>query len=387
MDNISSLSRRAKSACERLSELYRIANASPLPSPELLPGALKELGIVSEALQIAIDELERQHQQVAQLQTELRAEQQRYQSLFEFIPDACVITNSSAVIEGLNTAGVNLLNAQPQAITGKPLASLVVSEDLPLFQAKLAQVAQQERIDFSVRLYRRPTTFFNAALTIQVIRTGERDVAYLQWLIRDITERKRAEAALDAPEYDPRLDRSLFQYSKGDMIEFEPQAIWLVVEGVVKLTTISERGEEMLVGLVGDSMVFGPSLTALQTYQAIALSDVKLALIPISEIAQSPKLAQAILSSLKQRLQQTESLLAIYGQIRVEERLNSLLMLLKQAIGQPVEQGTRLRARLTHQDFASACCTTRVTVTRLLGKLQDQGKITQDAHNHLVLKE
>ncbi|GAB4343182.1 MAG: hypothetical protein OHK0047_35600 [Leptolyngbyaceae cyanobacterium] len=94
---------------------------------------------------------------------------------------------------------------------------------------------------------------------------------------------------------------------------------------------------------------------------------------------------RAILSSLKQRLQQTESLLAIYGQIRVEERLHSLLMLLKQAIGQPVEQGTRLRARLTHQDFASACCTTRVTMTRLLGKLQEQGKITQDAHNHYII--
>lgn len=387
MDNISSLSRRAKSACERLSELYRIANASPLPSPELLPSALKELGIVSEALQIAIEELERQQCQVAQLRNEMQAERQRYQGLFEFIPDACVITNATAVIEGLNSAGVNLLNTQPQAIAGRPLASLVVSEDLPLFQAKLAQVAQQDRVEFSVRLYRRPTTFFNAALTIQVVRTAGGDVAYLQWLVRDITERKRAEAALDAPEYDPRLDRSLFQYSKGDMIEFEPQSIWLVVEGVVKLTTISERGEEMLVGLVGDSMVFGPSLTALHTYQANALSDVKLALIPISEIAQSPKLAQSILSSLKQRLQQTESLLAIYGQIRVEERLHSLLMLLKQAIGQPVEQGTRLRARLTHQDFASACCTTRVTVTRLLGKLQDQGKITQDAHNHLVLKE
>lgn len=387
MDNISSLSRRAKSACERLSELYRIANASPSPSPELLPSALKELGIVSEALQIAIDELDRQRQQVAQLETELQAERERYQCLFEFIPDPCVVTNPTAAITGLNGAGATLLNAQPQAVMSKPLASLVVSEDLPLFQAKLAQITQQDRVEFSVRLYRRPTTFFNAALTIQVVRDAAGEIAYLQWLIRDITERKRAEAALDAPEYDPRLDRSLFQYSKGDMIEFEPQSIWLVVEGVVKLTTISERGEEMLVGLVGDSMVFGPSLTALHTYQAIALSDVKLALIPISEIAQSPKLAQSILSSLKQRLQQTESLLAIYGQIRVEERLNSLLMLLKQAIGQPVEQGTRLRARLTHQDFASACCTTRVTVTRLLGKLQEQGKITQDAHNHLVLKE
>jgi PAS domain S-box-containing protein len=387
MDNISSLSRRAKSACERLSELYRIANSSPSPSPDLLPSALKELGIVSEALQIAIQELDRQYERVAILQSHLQQERQRYDNLFDFIPDGCLITDASAVIQGLNRAGMSLLNAQPQAIVGKTLMSLIVSEDLPLFQAKLTQMAQQERIEFSVRMYRRPTTFINVALTLQVIRDAEGNVSHLQWLMRDITERKRAEAALESPNYNPSLDRSLFHYSKGDMVEFEPQSLWLVVEGVVKLTTISERGEEMLVGLVGDSMVFGPSLTALQTYQAIALSDVKLALIPISEIAQSPKLAQAILSSLKQRLQQTESLLAIYGQIRVEERLNSLLMLLKQAIGQPTEQGTRLRARLTHQDFASACCTTRVTVTRLLGKLQDQGKITQDAHNHLVLKE
>jgi PAS domain S-box-containing protein len=387
MDNISSLSRRAKSACERLSELYRIANSSPSPSPDLLPSALKELGIVAEALQIAIQELDRQYERVVILQSQLQQEQQRYETLFDFIPDGCLLTDASSIIQGLNKAGTNLLNAQPQTIVGKPLMSLVVSEDVPLFHAKLAQMTQQERVEFSVRMYRRLTTFFNAGLTLQVIRDGEGNIAHLQWLIRDITERKRAEAAMESPDYNPSLDRSLFHYSKGDMIEFEPQSIWLVVEGVVKLSTISERGEEMLVGLVGDSMVFGSSLTALQTYQAIAVSDVKLALIPISEIAQSPKLAQAILSSLKQRLQQTESLLAIYGQIRVEERLNSLLMLLKQAIGQPTEQGTRLRARLTHQDFASACCTTRVTVTRLLGKLQEQGKITQDAHNHLVLKE
>ncbi|MBF2029605.1 MAG: PAS domain S-box protein [Oscillatoriales cyanobacterium C42_A2020_001] len=391
MNNISSLNRRVKSASERLSELYRVADASPSPDPELLPTALKELGIVSEALQIAIQELTRQNDQLVVLQNELKEEQQRYQDLFEHMPDGCVLTDSHGVVKQANCAMTSLINTQAQFLVGKSLSSLIVPEDASLFQTKLSQITQSrshlsDRIEFSVRLYRRPTNVFIATLAVNVVRK-QGDGCLLQWVVRDITERKRAEAALDNPEYDPSFDRPLYHFNKGETIPFEPHSVWLVVDGVVKLTTMSERGEEVIMGLVGNSMVFGATLTALQTYQAIALSNVKLALIPISEIAQSPQLAQALLSSLKQRLQQTESLLAIYGQIRVEERLNSFLNLLKQVIGQPVEQGVRLRARLTHQDFANACCTTRVTVTRLLGKLQEQGKIFQDAHNHLILRD
>lgn len=396
MNKMHSLNRRAKSASERLSELYRVANASPLPSPELLPTALKELGIVSEALQLAIQELTHQNERLIALQFELEAERQRYQDLFEFMPDGCILTDANGVIKQINCAMASLVNTQPQYLVEKSLASLVIPEDLPLFQSKLNQIRQlrqlhsfsfSDRIEFSVQLQRRPAQMFNAALTLNVMQTLDERQPQYQWVVRDVTERKRAEAALDNPQYNPSCDRPLYHFSKGETIPFEPQTIWLVVEGVVKLTTMSERGEEVIMGLLGDSMVFGATLTALHTYQAVALSSVKLALLSMIEIGQSPQLAQALLSSLKQRLQQTENLLAIYGQIRVEERLNHFLDLLKQVIGQPIEQGVRLRARLTHQDFANACCTTRVTVTRLLGKLQEQGKISLDAQNHIVLKK
>jgi len=396
MSNMHSLNRRAKFASERLSELYRVVNASPLPSPEFLPTALKELGIVSEALQLALHELSQQNDKLTALEDELNAERQRYQNLFEFMPDGCALTDENGVIKQVNGAMASLVNTQPQYLYEKSLANLVIPDDLSLFQTKLSQARQlrssnesslKDRIEFSVRLQRRPTQVFNATLALSIIRSSNEHKPLYQWVVRDITERKRAEAALDNPEYNPSIDRPLYHFNKGETISFEPQTIWLVVEGVIKLTTMSERGEEVIMGLLGDSMVFGATLTALNTYQAIALSNVKLALLSISEIGQSPQLAQALLSSLNQRLQQTESLLAIYGQIRVEERLNSFLELLKQVIGQPVEQGVRLRTRLTHQDFANACCTTRVTVTRLLGKLQEQGKITQDSQNHLILKD
>jgi CRP-like cAMP-binding protein len=78
------------------------------------------------------------------------------------------------------------------------------------------------------------------------------------------------------------------------------------------------------------------------------------------------------------RLRQMEAILAIAGQRRVDDRLYQLLLLLQQEFGQPVVEGTRLNIRLTHQDIANAICTTRVTVTRMLGKLQQQGLIGRD---------
>jgi PAS domain S-box-containing protein len=380
-----SLSQRARATWARLSELYQAVDNSPLPSPALLPRVLKELGLVSEVLQIAIAELDRQTACLDQLQTELEAERQRYQELTASMLDGCLLTDIHLIIQEANIAAATLLNTTPQSLIGKRLLSLVYSDDLPLVQSKISSIAQKHPSEFVARLQPRSAAVLNVGLVVQPICKSTGEFLHLRWLLREMTKHNRTAVALVNPSYDPSRDRPILHYSRGDVIPSEPQAIWLVSEGVVKLTTLSERGEEMIVGLVGESMVFGASLTALQPYQAIALSEAKLVTIPISEVMQSPQLAQALLASLKQRLQQTERLLAIYGQIRVEERLYSFLMLLGAAIGQPVERGIRLKARLTHQDFASACCTTRVTVTRLLGKWQEEGKIIQDSHNHLVL--
>jgi CRP-like cAMP-binding protein len=79
--------------------------------------------------------------------------------------------------------------------------------------------------------------------------------------------------------------------------------------------------------------------------------------------------------------------LAISGKRQVKERLQYFLLFLKQEIGQPSDQGTRLPVRLTHQDIADACCTTRVTITRLIGKLQKQEKISFDAKHQRIFKD
>jgi PAS domain S-box-containing protein len=387
MSNVKFLSHRIEKIRGRLSTLYQHVNASTLSSAELLPTALVELGIVSESLQLAMEELAQQQERLATVQAKVEGAQRRYQNLFETIPNPYLVTDTAFQIQDANRAASELFNLQQQFLIGKSLTSLILNEDLPLFQAKLSQIHQRNRIEFAVRLHRYCGGYFNASLIANVTFDEETNSTILYWLLHDITERKRVESALDCSDYDPFKDRSIHYYSKGEIISLEPSKIWLVASGVAKLTTLSDRGEEMLIGLVRDSMIFGSSLTALQTYQAIALSKVQLVSIPLTEIAQTPRLAQFLLPLLEQRLRQTESFLSIYGQLRVENRLSHFLSLLKQEIGQPVEEGTRLCVRLTHHDFASVCCTTRVTVTRLLGKLQQEGKITFDSRNHIILKD
>nr|WP_258003956.1 helix-turn-helix domain-containing protein [Fischerella thermalis] len=63
------------------------------------------------------------------------------------------------------------------------------------------------------------------------------------------------------------------------------------------------------------------------------------------------------------------------------------MQLLKHEFGEKIGNETRLSVRLTHEDFANDCCTTRVTITRLLCKLKHQGKISFDNKRHIIVKD
>ncbi|MEQ8755122.1 MAG: Crp/Fnr family transcriptional regulator [Coleofasciculus sp. G1-WW12-02] len=181
--------------------------------------------------------------------------------------------------------------------------------------------------------------------------------------------------------------RRLHFYAKGDKIPLIAQGVWQVSLGVVQLSTLCQNGEEVWLGWAEPSMFFGRWFSLLSAYQAIALSDVHLIWFSLEEINDSPRLAQVILPQVIHRIRQSEALLAIAGQRRVEDRLQHLLLLMQQEMGQPVPEGTRLKIRLTHQNLANAIGTTRVTVTRLLNKLKNQGKISFDSNRHIIVKQ
>ncbi len=179
--------------------------------------------------------------------------------------------------------------------------------------------------------------------------------------------------------------RSLVHVNAGSNVPLLKNNVWLVVRGMVKLSAITIHGDDMLLGIAGPNEPFGDPLNGVEAYTATALGDADLLCLSCSEIRQDASLAVAMLEALGLRLQQSQALLALMGLKRVDERVRGFLELLANEYGQPCETGLRLNLRLTHQELASALATTRVTVTRVIGSLRDEGWLQLDGQKRLVI--
>jgi CRP-like cAMP-binding protein len=180
-------------------------------------------------------------------------------------------------------------------------------------------------------------------------------------------------------------ERTLHPYTTGQQIPLYPDEWVIVCRGVVQLSTFYPNGNEAVLGFAGPSMPLGSPLTALNPYQATAMTDVDILRLAASEIENSQELARGLVKHLIRRLRQTEAMLALSGRRRVEDRLQQLLALLAMELGTSTSEGTRLNVRLTHQNLANAIGTTRVTITRLLNRFREEGWLSFDKQRHLVI--
>jgi len=367
----------------RLTSLYQHANALPARL-DILPQAFLELGSASEMVQKATEELYQQNQQLIQTRDLVEGERQHYRDLFEEAPDGYLVTNAEGVIQEANRAAVTLLGIAPQFLVGKHMINFIPTEIRNRFRSELNQLAECDRFKELVVHWQSPRDgkSFDAALTVSVSRDRQGKPIFLRWLLRDVTGRQQTPVLSQEREF--TSNRPMYQHYRGENISLNRQSIWYVRQGWVKLTTHCAKGEEILLGLAGPRMIFGSSLTDAVTYQATAMSNVELVGITVAEIASTPILSHSLYPKIIARLRQTEAMLTISGKRQVQERLHQLLNFLKEEIGQSTPNGIRLEVRLTHEELASACCTTRVTITRLLGKLQQQGLISFDKHRHIV---
>ncbi len=179
---------------------------------------------------------------------------------------------------------------------------------------------------------------------------------------------------------------ALHQYQKGDEISVLDSGIWQVYRGVVQLSRVQPDGTEIISGWVTANGIFGNIVDNSVLYRVVALGDVYAKRYSSLDAARYPSLARQFLAQFSDRLVKSQQLLAIIAIRRVEERLIQLLLMLRQEIGQTVTDGVRLPVRFTHQHLAEAIHTTRVTITRILGDLQNQGLIYFDDERHIVIK-
>lgn len=167
-------------------------------------------------------------------------------------------------------------------------------------------------------------------------------------------------------------------FACSELIPLQSDFFWLLQEGIVKTCTWTEEGTPVTLGYWGSEDVIGQPLSLVYPYQVKCLTTVKALCVPTNQ-------ANEITDSIHRHIQQTEELLYIVRSENMYQRLRKILIWLAQKFGTEIEIGQLIDLRITHQDLAETIGATRVTVTKLINQLEQEGFLSRPERNVIVL--
>lgn len=167
-------------------------------------------------------------------------------------------------------------------------------------------------------------------------------------------------------------------FACGELIVLEPNFYWLLLNGIVKTCTCTENGTPITLEYWGMDDLIGQPLSMVYPYQVKCLTRVDAVRLPLESTYQ--------LTSLIQRhIQQTEEVLCILRSHKAYHRLRKILLWLSHKFGQEVGIGQMINLRLTHQELAEIVGATRVTVTKIINQLEQEGFLSRPRRNTVVI--
>jgi PAS domain S-box-containing protein len=161
-----------------------------------------ELAKAYETLEQTLEELSITEEELRQQTLELEKERQRYQNLFDFAPDGYLVTDRNGKIEEANLTIAELLAIDQKYLIGQPLINFIPRQDYQAFHTHLEQLsALKQSQTWEITLEPRNKNSFPAEVTVVGIEDSSKQLVGWRWLIRNISDRKRAEVALRESEH------------------------------------------------------------------------------------------------------------------------------------------------------------------------------------------
>lgn len=170
--------------------------------------------------------------------------------------------------------------------------------------------------------------------------------------------------------------------------------VFLLKQGRVKLSRITEEGKELTLVILEAGEIFG-ELEALEGSPrdtiAEAVEDAAICVINkrdfVAFLKKTPDLSIKLTKLIGLRLKKIESRIEDLVFRDVPSRLARLLLDLSTELGVRENKGIRLRAKLTHEEMANLIGSTRETVSAVLGDFRRRGLIAQEKKGVIILKE
>ena len=178
------------------------------------------------------------------------------------------------------------------------------------------------------------------------------------------------------------------------LAEEEGDALFIIADGQVKVSIVSEDGREVILSLLGEGAVFG-DLSLLdgkpRSANVVATQDTELYMVRRADFLQLiykvPQIAVGLLAELVARLRKTDRKIEGLALLDVTSRISETLLQLADEQGSETKFGVSLEERPTHQQLASMSGTTRETVSRVLKRLEGQGYISSEGRSITILRE
>jgi PAS domain S-box-containing protein len=131
----------------------------------------------------------------ARLYTNLRKSQEKYRDLIEVSPDAIFVIDTDLTYVSANLAGAKLAGCTEEELIGRPLTETFSPEEWSLLPFHMETLKKAPYRRFETEFVRRNGDIVPVEVSLTAVRGR-----YLQAVVRDISERKRAEEALRVSE-------------------------------------------------------------------------------------------------------------------------------------------------------------------------------------------
>lgn len=153
-----------------------------------------------ESLQLSYEEMQTKleiskviEEELLQQSEQVVAERQRSYNLFQFAPDAYLLTDANGLILETNASARKLLNIRQNSVVRMPLAGFVPLVERQAFRSSLNQLSHVEQVqDWEFSLCPKEGEVFAAQLKVAIIRDLFGSITALQIGIRDISQYKQA---------------------------------------------------------------------------------------------------------------------------------------------------------------------------------------------------
>ncbi|MEA5488197.1 PAS domain S-box protein, partial [Pseudanabaena sp. CCNP1317] len=224
-----------------------------------------------EELQLHIEELKTIEEELRLRNIDLENIQYQCQDLFDFAPDGYLVTDRLGVISSANVAICNFLAISQEQLCGKSLVMYVEPSDQTLFHKKLrGDFCDCEKLTWEMSLKRVHDYYCPVEVSVSKTRLSDDNIT-LRWLVRDISDRRQAQQALQ--ELNQSLEQrtnELWQVNKLQRTILDSTDYSIITTDLNGIIQVFNHGAEQMLGYTMGEIVGQATPTIFHDAQELA---------------------------------------------------------------------------------------------------------------------